>query len=349
MLEYLLTLKHAEILRNFDSRYIPCNAFNMDDEGAHNFNLVYHYCRENIKNTIVRTEKGYVSTNKRYFNPPMWDIRMLASSIEITIVAAEGMWRIQFRNVEEKTKEKSPYGSNAYSKFKSTCKKYGINLDDFAIENGMEVKKEIEFPMIDTVDIELNKTYDTVHHIDLNSSHISGMVEAFPELRPPFEEIYKGRKEHAEYKAVLTHTWGYFQSKIIGAKFAHISKAGIAYTNRRMRELTKKLQDSGRRVLMWNTDGIWYQGEIYHDDTEGRELGQWKHDYTNCLFRAASKGKYEFLEEDGTYHPVVRGATKLDRIKSRDEWEWGDIYNYNAVVIDYVWTENGLTREGELL
>ena len=38
---------------------------------------------------------------------------------------------------------------------------------------------------------------------------------------------------------------------------------------------------------------------------------------------------YEFIE-DGKYTPVVRGKTKLDRVKPRSEWQWGDIFKYDA-------------------
>lgn len=349
MLEYLMTLNHVEIQRTFNSRGIPCSAFNMDDEGAHTFNLIYRFIKEKKMNTIKRTKGGYVSTDRRYFRPPMWDVRVLSASIEMTIIMVEGMWRIQFRTGCGEDK-RPVFGSNAYSKFRNTCEKYGINLDDFAITNGEEIKQEFENVMIDLVDAKVNKVYYGVHHIDFNSSHISGMVEAFPELRPPFEEIYNKRKENADYKSVLTHTWGYFQSKIIGYKFAHISKAGLDYTNRRMREMTQKLRESGRSVLMWNTDGIWYQGDVYHDEGEGKQLGQWKNDYTDCMWRAASKGKYEFADSEGNYHPVVRGRTRLDKVKERDDWEWGDIYDVRAQVVEYVWTEDGITNaEGDLL
>ena len=101
---------------------------------------------------------------------------------------------------------------------------------------------------------------------------------------------------------------------------------------------------------MWNTDGIWYQGDVYHDEGEGKQLGQWKNDYIDCMWRAASKGKYEFADSEGNYHPVVRGRTRLDKVKERDDWEWGDIYDVRAQVIEYVWTEDGITNaEGDLL
>lgn len=351
MINELLKLNHIPISRKVNYIKIPVTAFPINEEGAHRFNEIYGYIKSLKLNNIVRTKSGGISIAKGNLKLPAWDLRNTTSCIEMTLLLAEGQWRIQFRSVD-KEKGSSIWGSTAFKVFKKTCAKYKINLDDYAISNGEEVKKEIESPRIELVG-EANRIYRSVHHIDLNSSHISGMVKYHPYLREPFEEIYNKRKEKGkkeEYKAVLTHTWGFLQStKMCGAKWAHISRDGIKYTNDKLDELTEKLVAAGRKILMYNTDGIWYQGEIYHDDTEGKALGQWKNDHTNCKFRAASKGKYEFIEDD-EYHVVVRGETKLDKIKPRSDWEWGDIYNFNCTVIQFYWTENGIINdEGDLM
>ena len=98
--------------------------------------------------------------------------------------------------------------------------------------------------------------------------------------------------------------------------------------------LSQILEDTGRKVLMHNTDGIWYQGEIYHGDGEGKSICQWENDHINCTYRAKSKGIYEFIE-DGKYTVVARGRYELDKIKPRDKWEWGDIY-YTGKCCEYV-------------
>jgi hypothetical protein len=43
--------------------------------------------------------------------------------------------------------------------------------------------------------------------------------------------------------------------------------------------------------------------------------------------------------ENDEYTPVVRGYTNLDKIKDRSEWTWGDIYNYNAVPVQFRFVE----------
>ena len=85
---------------------------------------------------------------------------------------------------------------------------------------------------------------------------------------------------------------------------------------------------------MINVDGIWYQGEIYHDEDEGPNIGQWANDHINCKWRAKSSGSYEFIE-DGKYYPVVQGCTGYDCVKPRTEWEWGDIYKTGKQLVYY--------------
>lgn len=89
-------------------------------------------------------------------------------------------------------------------------------------------------------------------------------------------------------------------------------------------------------VLLYNTDGIWYCGDVYHGEGEGKRLGEWENDHINCMFRAKSAGSYEFVE-DGKYYPVVRGRTNLDLITPRENWKWGDIFKKEAKVIEFYW------------
>lgn len=337
MFEKLLSLPHAELYRDVNYLRIPVYAVNMTEEGMDEFNEIYFELKELELNKIIRTKSGGISTARKNFVPPMWDVRSLSSCIEMTILLAEGAWRIQFR-VYEKEDKKKVWGRTAFIEFCKVCKKFDIELDDYAIDDGLEVKKSIESPMID-LEARPHKVYYGVHHLDLNSSHIAGMVKYHPYLAEPFTWIYEKRKENPIYKDILTHTWGFLQSSMCQARWAHISKDGIRYTNEKLRELTQKLEESGRTVLAHNTDGIWYAGEVYHDADEGKNIGQWKNDYVNCMWRAKSKGAYEFITEDGEYKPVIRGRTRLDKIKPREEWSWGDIYQEEATVLVFYWDE----------
>ena len=159
---------------------------------------------------------------------------------------------------------------------------------------------------------------------------MAGIASAFPALHDPIEYIYNRRKEPGKssiYKAILTHSFGYMQSEYspVYYQLSHLSKSAMVWCRNQIIDLTKRLNQSGRKVLMRNTDGIWYQGDIYHSDGEGKQLGQWENDHINCKYRAKSKGIYEYIA-DGVYTVVARGRYELDKVKPRDKWQWGDIY-----------------------
>lgn len=118
----------------------------------------------------------------------------------------------------------------------------------------------------------------------------------------------------------------YDPSKHRYAEWANLARDAIADNNKRIFDLAFELTISGREVIGYNTDGIWYRGEIYHGNGEGDNLGEWHNDHINCLFRSKSDGAYEFIE-DGKYMAVVRGNTSFDAIEpDRNNWHWGDIY-----------------------
>lgn len=337
-------LKTCNLSSSVNYLKIPVSNVPITEEGATTFNEFYQFFLESGYSQIKRTPSGGISVAKKWFRPPMWDVQVKKAYVEITVVDYQ-CYRLQFSNFS-KEGEQGISGRRSFLTFKAVCNKFGIDLSEFEIENGEEVKKEIEKPKIELF-VESGQSIENCHHLDFNSSHISGMVKYHPALKGPFEEIYSKRKDNSIYKQILTHCWGYLQSEYIGYKFAHISRDGIKYTNERIEEMSKRLVESGRRLVAWNTDGIWYQGDIYHADDEGIELGQWKNDHTNCLFRAKSKGSYEFIE-DGKYTPVVRGATRLDKIKSRDQWKWGDIFNTEAEIIRFAFDPRvGIVKEGQ--
>lgn len=324
----------------------------MDDEGASLFNKIYQWVKEQELDTIVRTPSGGISIERRNFKPPMFDVRKTSSCIELTLVIKEGSWRIQFRTIPKENKDGSiMYGNQAFKIFRETCLDFGIDLADYEISNGEEVKTQIEKTMI-CLDKHTyaHKTFEGVHHIDFHNSFPAGLVNTHPEFKDCIEYMYDHRKEdNNKYKFVLNASIGYMQStKCCNARWAHLSRDAINDNNKRIRELSKVLVDSGRMVIAYNTDGIWYKGDVYHGEGEGSKLGQWENDHLNCKFRAKSSGAYEFIE-DGVYTPVVRGFTRLDKVKPRNLWNWGEIYRDVAEPLIYNWTEYGITRDGKLL
>lgn len=332
-----------------DANYekIPCNLIAISEEGAATFNEILRNLRGTAGlTTITRTKSGGISTTQKTFRPPMYDVRTLKSCVEITFVGRE-MWRVQFRRpMSKESGDGGISGHASFRKFKEDLKKQGIDIEKWAIYNGKEVKETIPPPIVKCsretfIDIELSN----VHHMDKHSSHMAGVAQFIPQWYPLINHYYKNRKDpkySAVYKSILTHTWGYLQSKMVGFRFSHISKAGIEYTNREVMELSDRLTAAGRVPLLYNTDGIWYWGDIYHGVGEGADLGQWENDHVNCKFRMKSAGVYEYIEA-GEYHAVVRGHTALDKIKPRETWEWGDIYKFSSV------TGFGINEDGYII
>lgn len=228
-------------------------------------------------------------------------------------------------------------GRRAFSILKSKFQEYNVDIDEYSSETGILIKCDIKPPVIELgEDAKPNEVYENVHHLDLNSAFSSGIIDKYPELTPIYEDLYNNRHEKPEYKDVLNMSIGLMQSKLCDFKYALLSKAGVNYTVSTIRALAKKLKKAGRKVLLFNTDGIWYQGEIYTDSKCGNKLGQYKNDHINCTLRIKSPGSYEYIE-DGTYTPVYRGISSYEKVKPREEFEWGDIFKGD--IEEYFWIE----------
>lgn len=352
MLLELLQEKGAPVRLDANYRKMPCFAINNNEAGAHQFNLLYQEIRGMGWKQLVRTPSNGVSIEKKNFCPPMWDVRNTSACIEITIIW-KYMLRIQFRQAcDVATGEESNLsGRTAFLKFADSCRKAGVEIGDYAVSNGEEIKKEIE-PYIIKFEREEYKDliFDGCHHLDFHNSFPAGLCNTHEEFRPIVEKFYEKRKEDPINKAVLNYTIGFFQSvKGCNARYATLSRDAINDNNKRLRELAETLRENGRFPLLYNTDGIWYKGEVFHGDGEGKALGEWENDHVNCRLRIKSKGAYEFIE-DGVYYPVLRGHTRLDKVKPRSQWVWGDIYRADAEPILFYWDkEMGIVNaDGEL-
>ena len=301
------------------------NSLKMNSDNAKLFNTLVKYCEENNYHTIKWTKSGGIAKGKKAFIPPAYGIKMIGKTTVVLVLTFEGkFYRFTFGIARAEQKDISGYAS--FKAFKRTCAKYGIDINDYSIDNGEEYKENFPNPYRKIYnEIFADKVLENVHHIDLNSSFMSGLANAYPEFTPVVEELYSKRKEDDIYKAILTHTYGYLQSETYYYKGILLSKAMVDYNNAYLDSLTKKLRESGRIVLAYNTDGIWYKGDIYHDENEGKNIGQYKNDHTNCTIRFRSINAYEYLE-DGKYHVALSGICKLDKVLPRSEWSWGDIY-----------------------
>lgn len=306
------------------------------------FNAIYKYVKENFMK-VEPTKSGSMPYNASCKLHSRYMVLQSKTKIELTIVSYKGCYRFVIGNKRnELTNPVS--GKKSVRTIYKVAKELGIDLEKYKVssEEGKLLKTEIDPPHIEMFGI-AGRIYTNVHHLDLNSSYASRIIEAYPELKEMYEQMYSQRNENdGYYKHVLTNSIGCWQSeycpdianagKLSPYQFANLSKIAVNDTRALIEKYIGILRRNNRKVLLTNTDGIWYQGEIYHDENEGKELCQWKNDHTNCQFIMKSKGAYQYIE-DGKCHTVVRGTTLLDQEKSREDWNFGEIFN--QVLMEY--------------
>ena len=340
MIKELLTLKHCNVTQHINYLLIPVSNFEINKKGAINFNKLYLWLKKQNLYKLERTSSGGIQ-NGSHMKVPAWDVRANKYCVEITAILEGYAWRIQFRTKTPKQLS----GRTAFTKFKKLLLKDGVDLDQYVIANGPEVKKEIETYLVKAShQFYLYKIFTCAHHIDFHSSFAGGLANTHPEFRPTLEKIFRDREKDEMNKHILNFSVGFMQSiQGCNARWAHLSKDAIGDNNKRVTELAKKVEEAGRNVLLFNTDGFWYDGPVYHGEGEGSELGEWHNDHINCKFRMASSGVYEFIE-NGEYFPVVRGIQN----DTKSNWEWGDIYTKKAVPDIFTFTEEeGVKLNGE--
>lgn len=307
---------------------IPINNFGFNDADIAEFNEIYQHCVEKeekgeLRKMVLTPSQG-ISIDPGVLRGPRWAITVKTTFVEILLRNDDAKY-YRFAIGYGKDQKVGITGRRAFQIYKAELEKDGVDLEEWAIDNGLEVKESIPATKIECF-VAFDRTYTHAHHIDFNSAFNAGMIEAYPFLRPAVLRMFEKRKERPYYKDVLNMTQGFMQSDLLKYRYSHISKAGYEWTNRHLDDLADELRKHGRRILSFNVDGIWYQGDIYHNKDEGKEIGQWKNDNVNCTIRFKSKGCYEFIDKDGVYHPVYRGTTSYEKIKPRSEWVWGDIY-----------------------
>ena len=342
---------------------LPVNNLGNDDQAMEDFNKIVDLMVGFPH--LVRTKSGGIKTGREggiKRHGVGYDVRFTQNAAELTIVGTwQGSCRIQFRNLPKE--EGQIYGHQAYARFKSICEEFGIHLEDYFEEDGIKHKEEFKEVPIKVIkafvckDPEFDVGWTDAHHIDFNSSYPAGLANTHPVFRPVVEYIYNKRaqikaipkelrtaqqnKDNAMYKAIMNFAInGVFQSKWLNYKLTALARDAFNDNVARIDVLTEKLEENGRIPILWNTDGIWYLGDIYHGEGEGKNLGQWQNDHTDCQIRIKSKGCYEYIE-NGKYTPVVRGRTLLDAVKDRSEWKFGDIFDTRADVIKYALAEDG--------
>lgn len=331
---------------------MPANPMKPTDDNMEKWNQVIFWLKKNgyRNDRLVFTKSKALSKSQPRLG---YVTRDRKSYREIVARTVGGAFRVTFTATFDIVNEGGLTGREAYITMKNAFKKDGVDLNSYATDAGMAIKVlEIEKPLISaTSDCELTKTYEHVHHLDLHSAYPSALIVKHPEMKPTIERIYKRRKQSANdkrLKLALDASIGYMQSEYCvinhhGYALANLSRDAINGCNEQIRKLRRELYRQGYTPLAYNTDGVWYAklvdgksvpSEPMHCSLEGDDLGTYANDHIDCKIRWKSAGAYEFVEK-GVYKPVVRGSTRLDAIKPRSEWQWGDIFQDTAKVITY--------------
>lgn len=322
------------------------------------FNEVYQYCRENFMQ-VEPTKSGSMPYNNRVKLHSRYMILQSKTKIELTVVCYKGCYRFIIGNKRDEITNPVS-GKQAVRAIYKEAKEMNIDLAKYtsSVEEGKALKETINPPHIEAYCQE-GRVYTNVHHLDLNSSYASRIVEEYPELKPLYEKMYNMRNENdGYYKHVLTNSIGCMQSEycpsvfnagsIAPYQFTKLSVVAVNNTRKLIEHYIDVLTKAGRKVLLTNTDGIWYQGDIFTDENNHTNLGGWKTDHKNCKFLMKSKGAYQFIE-DNICHTVVRGTTLLDKEKPREDWKFGEIFN--QVVMEYYTfdEEKGVVKNGKTI
>lgn len=325
------------------------------------FNEIYQYLiKPSDDNIFYKVEPG-ASGSMPCNNMTRWHQRYTiiekATSFELCLVTFEGCWRFIFM-LGYRDEKNTVSGSKALKEIYRFAEKYGVLhvFQEHTVEKeeGLAIKDAIESSIVAVIKDEyIGEEFTNVHHMDLNSSYASQIVRKYPELRPMYDELYAKRKDNNDYyKHVLTNSIGAMQSPYcldvnnVGTCFrkpyqlAHFAKVAIDGNNDVIKKLIRMLEFTGRKPLLINTDGIWYQGKKYKDNDEGPKLMQWKHDHQYCDLYIKSPGAYQYryTNTDGNVivKSVVRGQPALASVKpDRNTWEWREIDKYPSEVVTY--------------
>ena len=366
--EKIKTITWDEANRNLLN--VPTTWLEPKEEDVEIFNQAYFATKDYPD--FLRTRSGGISKNPLHFRYYQRILDIGKASVGLYVVEPQRCYKLVFRRAyksESEGDELNLSGGVAFGMFRRRLKRASGRdlLAENAIANGKEIKKTIPAP-----DIRLNQKFKDVavenaFHVDINSAYMSGICKKFGDLgdgvfREVVEDIYEHRHDgtpSTRYnKSIFNCAQGFMQSrwcilpvgedgKKYGYALSHFSKAGIEDCKKRLSEIIKLYEDLGCELVGTNTDGAWMVPSSPEEfDIEklrdvpgyGNRLGEFRIDHWNCLLRFRSVGAYEYIE-NGLYNPVVRGRTRLDFIKPRTEWEWGDIYQEDAKPIRYAFTK----------
>lgn len=270
---------------------------------------------------IERTEKGTIIKHNIHHAGGAWDVRQVITKANVfkgvifTIILFGKTYVLKCGGFT--VKDSSLSGHSAFRMFERCCRAHGIDLNKYSSENGEEIKKEIEPPIIEVY--KKHQLIEHVNHVDIVNAYPACVCEKFPEFRPVFEELRQ------RDKLIGDIALGMCQSQYIGYRYSEIAKAGVNGTREKIKKLHIELIEDDFEVISINTDGIWYrdlkkEGRLFHPEKEGDDLGKIRHDHLDCSFYANSDGQYYFIE-NGKFNVRARGYYMYEQYKPREKWD----------------------------
>lgn len=340
----------CEIIRILSKSKTYLHAANKDnvipnyDVSLDEINREYNYWLNYKPNLVYNKNLTYSGQlSKANFNYGVWYIlnnqffKLFVSCIDAEDIPCA--YQLRFR-INDTDFGREISGRDSFQRFRAELKKDGVDIENFAIDNGKELKSTVDFgnPVIQFDESIKDKTIENAHHVDMASAYMYFAGIYHPEWEKTIQRIYDLRKSSSIYKHILTHACGFFQSQYCilnghGYALADVSSFAIRSTAIAVKKMAKELLNYGFRILAYNTDGVWFCGDLklfprekWEKLTEKKEIGNFSIDHKNCTIRFKSVGSYEYME-NRKYTPVVRGLTRYDRAGlARDNWNWGYIY-----------------------
>ena len=360
-----------EIIRILSKSKTYLHAANKDnvipnyDVSLDEINREYNYWLSYKPNLVYNKNLTYSGQlSKANFNYGVWYIlNNQFFKLFVSCVDAEDIpcaYQLRFR-INDTDFGREISGRDSFQRFRAELKKDGVDIENFAIGNGKELKSTVDFgnPVIQFDESIKDKTIENAHHVDMASAYMYFAGIYHPEWEKTIRRIYDLRKSDSIYKHILTHACGFFQSQYCilnghGYALADVASFAIRNTAIAVKKMAKELTNYGFKILAFNTDGVWFHGdlkllpqEIFEKFTQKKEIGKFSIDHKNCTIRFKSVGAYEYME-NGKYTPVVRGLTRYDRAGlARDNWKWGYIYTPEGEQVEVYKFEKdcGLRRE----
>lgn len=323
-------------------------------ETAEEFNEILKTVKDECIKLVPLTEHGHLS--KRILgNVAAISHTFSTNTFEIICVYCGLIYKFIFwpsRYTHNGKPVSKVSGRQALNKFR---KEAGELAKEFALKENEEVEKvkaQIQKPRIELtihakpgVVFESDDTW-TFFHLDIHSAYPAGIAATTPELKKYMETLYEQKEAgDPDAKMLLNAGIGAMQSlKLQGRRYPELSRRGIEWTNQELSRMAGELKKRDCVILSYNTDGIWAgsrNGIPYDLPGLGDKLGEWDIDHVVEKLRYKSRGAYEYIE-NGVYHPVIRGRTRLDAVKNREHWQWGDIFHHDATVIKYAFDTKNL-------